>query len=393
MGKRTNSVTVSISTRTSVTQYGSSCFSEVALPICNTKQEKIPRLYPVFAIDTDDGCNVLRKCPSSTDTPSKTPVFTTTTASKNVTPVKLDKNLKTICKAAVHSDVQEFVVKWKGLTPKQIDGNLIPFKIHYQLQLVVLEERRNRRMVANEEFTGRLELYIKCRYTSPLREKLLNCGELNAISDRMHAMYFRKRHSPSVTSMSLTRFQSLKDDPLHTPSTCFPSNDLTPWTGDSQITYTLKSDNESPSRTFVPLMGTIKHERPHKETNDDLLDDSKTEDESKGTSLNDTPGKETVMTVTRCLNTSGITGQSPVSDTSANKKECDTDSLARSLMGSSIGSDDDSLANPLTIEMPVVDDGDDSLSRSLLNETTAGFLTPIEDIDDDEKEKETEKEK
>ncbi|KAH9578666.1 hypothetical protein LSM04_001812 [Trypanosoma melophagium] len=382
MSKRTNSVTVSVSTRTSVTQYGGSCFSEMALPIYNTKQAKIPRLYPVLAAETDAESNVVRKGLPFTETSLDSPIFTAFAAApRKVSPVKGGRKGRNIRKASVQPVNEEFVVKWKDLTIKEIEFNLVPFKIHYQLQLLVLEERRKRRMIANEEFTGRLENYMKCRYSAPVRERLLNGIDLDTISDQIHLLCRRNRHSSSVVSMSLRNLHSVRDDPLHIPCTSAISNDLTPWTGDSQITYTLKSDDGLRSRGLEPLVGTVKHERPTKERSDEPNRHCTPQ------SVKQTSDSETVTTVTRCLNVSGISAQSEGSGSSPNEKESDVDSLAQSLMGSPIRSDGDSFGKTLATETQTGDDDgdndDDSRGRSLNHGTMPGFYTPT---GDDEKE-------
>ncbi|EAN91086.1 hypothetical protein C3747_55g52 [Trypanosoma cruzi] len=199
---------MSVSTRTSVTQWGNGSYSEALIPPSRSERHHIPRLIPVL----DSGSDEVRDC--SVILPPLGPSLAYVAAA----PVKHARR-DPVGKGPTHTGDAEFVVKWKGLSAEQVERNLTPLLYHYRQQLLLLEERRRRRIIFTEEFTQRIELSIHCRYSAPFRERLLSWNILDTLSRRLEAACSRSCHSSRMISPSSSYIRrSRGDDPFYTPS-------------------------------------------------------------------------------------------------------------------------------------------------------------------------------
>ncbi|EKF33245.1 hypothetical protein MOQ_002898 [Trypanosoma cruzi marinkellei] len=216
---------MSVSTRTSVTQWGNGSYSEALIPPSRSERHRIPRLIPVL----DSGLDERRDC--SVILPPLGPSISYVAAA----PVKHARR-DSLGKGTRHTGDAEFVVKWKGLSAEQVERNLTPLVYHYRQQLLLLEERRRRRIIFTEEITQRIELGIQFRYSAPFRERLLSWDILDTLSRRLEAACDRSCHSSRMISPSSSYiWRSRGDDPFHTPSWYTSVTHRSPRTRDSAI--------------------------------------------------------------------------------------------------------------------------------------------------------------
>ncbi|KEG15378.1 hypothetical protein DQ04_00091120 [Trypanosoma grayi] len=243
---------MSVSTKTSLTLYGSGSYSEAPIPTNYSKQQPIPRLYPVL-----EDCSVrhadVENLPPSVPGAVATSVCAAggggdVVAMANA-PVK-ERRGGSLHGSTKRPSVVEYEVKWKGLTAKQILRNLMPVKIHYKMHLLFQEERRGRYLIANEEFTEFTEIHIQCVYGAPIREELLHWEPSKKVS--RHMLHLNRLCRDSSKVMSLTpcvRRPSVNDDTLHTPRTHALIAEDSIFSSDSRLSLSLpKADTVLASR-------------------------------------------------------------------------------------------------------------------------------------------------
>ncbi|RNF19073.1 uncharacterized protein Tco025E_04237 [Trypanosoma conorhini] len=217
---------MSVSTRTSFTQLGNGAYSEALIPTTRPRHHRIPRLIPVLEGGLDEGRGALADLPPFGPPPATAGVL-------DAAPVKEGRRDRAM-NGPQHTGDAEFVVKWKGLAAEQVERSLMPLRLHYRQQLLMLEERRLRRVILAEEFARRMEVGIDNRYRAPLRERLLSWDAQDKLSRRLQAVRDRGLKSARTMSLSSARApRSLFDDPPRTPSRPTTLTHSPPWTGHS----------------------------------------------------------------------------------------------------------------------------------------------------------------
>ncbi|RNF05225.1 hypothetical protein TraAM80_04699 [Trypanosoma rangeli] len=315
-----------VSTRTSVTQLGNGSYSETLIPSARPKRYHIPRLIPVLESGSDEAHDVSGVLPPFAPPLAAVPAASAASGVLDDVLVK-GGHRGSVVKVPQRNGYAEFVVKWKGLSAEQVEHNLLPLRLHYGQQLLMLEERRRRRYILTEEFARRIEVGIDNRYSAPLRERLLSWDALDKLSRCLQAMRDRSPQSTRMTSLSTVHDQrGLYDDPLHTRSLPTTVAHSSSWAGDSAKVHHVLS------RTFGAAVSAVPRTLEEPARNAGTTEQPVRPDHTLGSS--DQLTMSTVLSVSEAVETTA-------NGTPFKRESSRGSRLTTSRTGKTIGADDD----------------------------------------------------